>query len=148
MSNDLISRKALIQGFWEFTNGGKQRYLISEEIWEMVELAPTAYNPDKVVEQLKQLSVGTVLCDKAEGVGEMKTHEIKILPLYFMAVIDGKKNFELRKDDRGYQVGDVVMLKEWTGKSYTGREFGTKIKYVLRGCPEYGLMEGYCIFGW
>lgn len=27
---------------------------------------PTAYNPDKVVKQLKQLSVGTVLCDKCE----------------------------------------------------------------------------------
>ena len=50
--SDLISRKALIQRFWRFTNGGKQRYLIPEEIWEMVELAPTAYDIDKVVEQL------------------------------------------------------------------------------------------------
>lgn len=27
---------------------------------------PTAYDPDKIVEQLKQLSIGTVLCDKCE----------------------------------------------------------------------------------
>lgn len=54
--SDLISRKALIKEFWEFTNGGKQRYLIPEEIWEMVELEPTAYDPDKVVEQLEEKS--------------------------------------------------------------------------------------------
>lgn len=52
--SDLISRKALIKKFWEFTNGGKQRYLIPEEIWEMVELEPTAYDIDKVVEQLEE----------------------------------------------------------------------------------------------
>ena len=46
--SDLISRKALIKKFWEFTNGGKQRYLIPEEIWEMVELEPTAYDIDKL----------------------------------------------------------------------------------------------------
>lgn len=50
--SDLISRKALLKKFYEHTNGGKQRYLIPEEIWEMVELEPTAYDPDKIVEQL------------------------------------------------------------------------------------------------
>lgn len=41
MASDLISRKVLINKFWEYTNGGKQRYLIPEDIWEMVELMPT-----------------------------------------------------------------------------------------------------------
>jgi hypothetical protein len=50
----LIDANKLIKGFYEHTNGGKQRYLIPEEIWEMVELAPTAYDIDKVVEQLKR----------------------------------------------------------------------------------------------
>ena len=40
MASDLISRKALITKFWEYTNGEKQRYLIPEDIWEMVELFP------------------------------------------------------------------------------------------------------------
>lgn len=52
---DLISRKALIKKFWEFTNDGTQRYLVPEEIWEMVELEPTAYDVDKVVEKLERL---------------------------------------------------------------------------------------------
>jgi len=46
----LIDANELIKGFCEHTNGGKQRYLIPEEIWEMVELAPTVYDIDKVVE--------------------------------------------------------------------------------------------------
>lgn len=50
----LIDANELIKGFYEHTNGGKQRYLIPEEIWEMVELAPTAYDIDKIVEQLEK----------------------------------------------------------------------------------------------
>lgn len=78
-------------------------------------------------------------------------HEIKILPQYFELVVaprGGVKRFELRKDDRGYQAGDSVTLREWDGKEYTGNEITVGIKYILRDCPEYGLMEGYCIFGW
>ena len=75
-------------------------------------------------------------------------HEIKILPQYYEAVSKGIKQFELRKDDRDYQVGDLVRLREWDGKEYTGNKMIVGIKYVLRDCPEYGLMDDYCIFGW
>lgn len=75
-------------------------------------------------------------------------HELKILPAYFDAVIRGIKHFELRKDDRDYQIGDFVVLKEWENGEYTGREVGFQIEYILRNCTEYGLMDGYCIFGW
>jgi hypothetical protein len=75
-------------------------------------------------------------------------HEIKILPKYFTAVSFGIKKFELRKDDRGYEVGDTVILEEFGDEGYTGRWKAVKISYVLRDCPEYGLMPGYCIFGW
>ena len=78
----------------------------------------------------------------------MRKHELKILSQYFYAVLIGNKKFELRKDDRNYQVGDTVVLKHWDGDAYTGEEITIKIKYILRDCPQYGLMEGYCIFGW
>lgn len=81
----------------------------------------------------------------------MKTfieHRLKIKPEYFEAVTRGEKNFELRKDDRNYQVGDLVKLLEWDGEKYTGRESRRiPIRYVLRNCEEYGLKEGYCILG-
>ena len=75
-------------------------------------------------------------------------HEIKILPEYFEAVACGAKKFELRKNDRCYEVGDTVILREWNGFEYTGDEVAVTITYVLKNCPEYGLEKGYCVFGW
>lgn len=74
-------------------------------------------------------------------------HELKILPEYFEAVKSGDKKFELRKDDRDYKVGDIIVLNEWDGEAYTGERIQMKIRYILRDCPEYGLAEGYCIIG-
>lgn len=46
-------------------------------------------------------------------------HELKILPQYFTPVLDGLKTAELRKNDRGYSIGDTLLLMEWNGE-YTG----------------------------
>lgn len=77
-----------------------------------------------------------------------KMVEKKILPEYFNEVIHDRKKFEIRKDEDNLQIGDAVILKEWDGKKYTGREVGRNIVYILRDVPEYGLMPGYVIFGW
>lgn len=78
------------------------------------------------------------------------THNIKIEPQYYEAALRGDKKFECRKDDRGYQVNDDVILEEYDPQTeqYTGRWQQVRISYVLRNCPEYGIMDGYCIFGW
>ncbi len=68
----------------------------------------------------------------------------KILPKYFTAVQAGIKTFELRKDEDNIQPGDILDLFEWNG-SNTGRTIRCEVTYVLRNCPEYGLMNGYCI---
>ena len=83
------------------------------------------------------------------GKGKPKYHHLKILPEYFNEVQSLNKQFELRKDDRGYQVGDWILLEEYENGEYTGRQAGYfRISYILRNCPEYGLMDGYCIIGW
>jgi len=75
-------------------------------------------------------------------------HDLKILPQYFEEVIKGHKRFELRKDDRDYKVGDLLVLREFKDGKYTGRKAGQfAIRYILRDCPEYGLKDGYCIIG-
>jgi hypothetical protein len=74
-------------------------------------------------------------------------YELKTLPQYFQDVWDGKKDFELRKNDRDFQVGKTVLLREWDGTSYTGGFLVRRICYVLKDCPQFGLMEGYCILG-
>ena len=69
-------------------------------------------------------------------------HELKIAPKYFEAVKSGKKNFEVRKDDRNYQINDVLCLKEYDNNAYTGNEYAVTVTYNLRG--EY-CKDGYCI---
>lgn len=50
----------------------------------------------------------------------MKTHDLKIAPEHFHPVHSGKKTAELRKNDRGYQVGDLLHLREFSDGEYTG----------------------------
>lgn len=77
-----------------------------------------------------------------------KIVEKKILPEYFNAVINDEKTFEICKDEDNLQKEDALILREWDGEKYTGRETGRNISYILRDVPEYGLMPGYVIFGW
>lgn len=62
-----------------------------------------------------------------------KTHKIKIHPEYYSAKAAGLKPFEYRKNDRMYQVGDTLILQEWSpaNERYTGREIECKVMYML-----------------
>ena len=77
----------------------------------------------------------------------MKIHELKILPEYFDAVRCGDKRFELRENDRNFQRGDILRLKEWTGKYFTGEQIDVLVRYVLDGDTgsAFGLDKEYCI---
>lgn len=78
----------------------------------------------------------------------MKQVRKKILPQYFKEVKNGNKNFELRKDDGDIQVGDELILEEWSPETgYTFNVTLRRVTYILRNVPEYGLMDGYCIIG-
>ena len=77
----------------------------------------------------------------------MKTIWKKILPWYFEAVRNGSKTFEIRKDEDGFEVGDHIILCEWSGTAYTGFTLEAEVTYILRDAEQYGLMPGFCIFG-
>lgn len=57
-------------------------------------------------------------------------HNLKILPEYFKAVISGAKKFECRINDRDYQVGDILNLKEWN-LTFTGKSIQVRVTYIL-----------------
>lgn len=70
------------------------------------------------------------------------------LDIYFCdAVLVGFKNFEIRKNDRGFQTGDLIKFIPWDSKN--NKEFSEyheisnhtyRIKYILNG---WGLKNGY-----
>ena len=70
-------------------------------------------------------------------------HNLKILPEYFDAIVSGKKTFEVRFNDRDYQVDDILLLQEWVDGKYTGRSLEAKVTYLLDN-PHY-CKEGYVI---
>ena len=86
----------------------------------------------------------------------MATHELKCWPEFFDAVADGRKTFEVRKADRDFRLGDVLVLREWqpahTEKwslrklpdRYTGREVRAVVTYILAGT---GIEPGYVCMG-
>ena len=57
----------------------------------------------------------------------------KIYSDMFQAIIDGKKNFELRLADQNYQEGDILVLKEIDKtRNFTGREIKKKITFIIK----------------
>lgn len=59
-------------------------------------------------------------------------HGLKITPNYFEKVVSKEKSFEIRYNDRNFQVGDILKLMEYTDGSYTGRFVYVKVTYILR----------------
>lgn len=73
-------------------------------------------------------------------------HELKILPTYFRDVLRGNKTFEVRKNDRNFQVGDKLILKEWENGEYTGNILEKNVTYILDDSSGY-VLEGYVVMG-
>jgi len=78
-------------------------------------------------------------------------HELKTWTDYFTLIANGKKPFELRKNDRKFLVGHKLLLREYDKdkKLYTGRELHRRIICVLQGAEveALGLKKGFCIMG-
>lgn len=78
----------------------------------------------------------------------MSVHELKTTPVYFRAIVSGRKTFEVRKNDRGYRFGDTLRLREWNAEAdeYTGREIAKIVSYVLTD-DFPGLQPGWVAMG-
>lgn len=76
-------------------------------------------------------------------------HIVKCWVEFFEPIRTGIKTFDVRRDDRDYQVGDQITQLEYRHGVgvYTGREVNCDITYVARGpkFEAFGLMPGYAI---
>ena len=107
--------------------------------------AMTEAQPAPSVRPLLPRSTAMTEAQPAPSVRD-RCHELKTWPAPFQAMALGLKPFELRKDDRGYRVSDLLVLKEWDPQAadnggseehgYTGRSIRARITYVTRGAGD------------
>jgi len=92
----------------------------------------------------------------------MAEHELKTWPHLFDAIKDGRKRFDIRRNDRGFQTGDILTLRKYDPTPVgdgLARMHGwsppavgyldepplrMRITYVLSG---FGLKENYVALG-
>lgn len=75
-------------------------------------------------------------------------HELKINPKFIQRILDGTKTFEIRKNDRDYQVGDTLIMRaydEQIGWPDHG-VYDTVVAKVVYFTTAYQ-QEGYCVLG-
>lgn len=70
-------------------------------------------------------------------------HKLKCNPVCFQATMDKEKTFEIRKNDRHFQKGDIVIMEEFEidGHKYTGRQLQFEIGFVTN----YAQCENYVV---
>lgn len=85
----------------------------------------------------------------------MKTHRLKTWPEAFDATYRGEKTAEFRKNDRDFEVGDLVTLERWDPETevprplhvfpdLTLREIVKRITHIVYG-PDFGIPKGYAM---
>ena len=78
----------------------------------------------------------------------MAEHVLKCNAEYYDAIADGRKNFEVRRDDRGFQCGDVLILRpvDKYGIFIGSGSIRRRITYILTG-GQFGIEPGYVVMG-
>lgn len=78
----------------------------------------------------------------------MKLHILKIQSMYYYEVDYGIKTFELRKNDRDYEVFDLIHFIQTNGQDFKDNPSNVyQIIYILKDVEKYGLDKDYCILG-
>lgn len=77
----------------------------------------------------------------------MTTHNLKTWPEFYAKIVTNEKSFEIRQNDRGFKLGDFLLLEEWDPKTvrYTGQETVRRVTYVLD--KHEGLVDGFVVMG-
>lgn len=97
------------------------------------------YLPDDLKVEIEQ----TNKVEVPETVADDHRHKLKLAKMFFDDMQTGRKPFDLQKNDREYQLGDVIEYREMDNGEPTGRVLEKEIIYILEGFA--GLKEGWCI---
>jgi len=84
----------------------------------------------------------------ADSLEKKGIHELKTWCEYYQEVFMGHKTFEVRKNDREFKRGDILILREWDNVKgeYTGRQLARNVTYILHG-GSFGLDADTVVMG-
>jgi ParB family chromosome partitioning protein len=79
---------------------------------------------------------------------EVKIHNLRTHQWSYQDIVNGQKTFDIRKNDRGFGVGDYLLLKETReiDNEDTGNEALVSVGYLVERSG-LGLKDGYCVMG-
>lgn len=90
------------------------------------------------------------MCDIVTGklldaMPDDRIHELKCWYEFYDAIERGEKTFEIRKNDRGYQVGDVLTLQRYNQEEgiYSGAESYWRVTYMT----DWEQKPGFVVMG-
>lgn len=120
---------------------------------EKTVISPAKKTEEKAEETVPEIienvaEIAASVPENKENVIEAETkviHQIKLEAEFFDDALSGRKSFELRKNDRNYEEGDVLEMEEVKDGAKTGRKCSKRIVYMMENFE--GLENGYCILG-
>ena len=126
--------------------------IINDDVYQLEELSHLELTPFRDIDSSSYFEIELTKIKDIEEINKIIklyesnkkiTHELKIAPEYFEKVLSKEKTFEFRYNDRNYQVGNILNLKEYENGTYTGRETNVEITYILQDFE--GLQPDYAI---
>jgi hypothetical protein len=81
-------------------------------------------------------------------------HKLKCWIPYYDAILSGDKKFDVRRNDRDFEVGDYVLLEKFDPQkgAYVTGSFGQplavekRVQYILPG-GQFGIEPGFVVLG-
>lgn len=75
---------------------------------------------------------------------KIRMHELKCVKWSFDALTEGVMTYGIRRNDRGFQVGDFLRLRLWEPETgYSGEPLYAKIQYI----NDYAHQPGMVVMG-
>ncbi len=75
------------------------------------------------------------------------THEVKILTQFYNRVFTEQKTFEIRKNDRDYQVGDILLMREFDPEKREYINHSQPISARIVYMSAFEQKEGFVVLG-
>ena len=127
----------------DWVNMLHKRALNTDEYWER---NPSVYT---LLKGTLRSEVKKMLETIKEG-KSVVTHDLEISPRFFGDIVSGEKRCEIRRNDRDYRVGDLLLLREYDQKGggrYTGQSVLVRVTHIVHesSISEFNLLAPGCV---